>query len=328
MDFNVGNFVNNFVNKIISQPTDTGLENIFKLEEDKENFKKNYAIEIYKRLLTDCYYKSVGLAENTENSFWDSYLATEANKGLITLLAEAMYAKTKLYLIYIRNENIVRIATADEQKQIDNDIKNKGKSKIGIVCSFENFYKTNLLKMYLDLIYTTISGINTGINLTQAIILKIGDLRQNISSNDRLDPISQAKKINTGMKEGKSVMLDAKDNIELPKYDVGPTEQSLKLFNSFIANLLGMPLSYVNGELTQGLSTTGESDQLAINRGLAYYFNSIFKPIVDNLMGLKIKFMIENWRKLEAVSNLLPILETSEIVSDEYKKIFIDEVFK
>ena len=80
--------------------------------------------------------------------------------------------------------------------------------------------------------------------------------------------------------------------------------------------------------MTTGISTTGEADELAVDRGLKYFFFAIFKPIVDNLFDLSTQMKTDNWRKLSTVSNLVPIIESSSIISDERKEKLIEELFE
>lgn len=74
---------------------------------------------------------------------------------------------------------------------------------------------------------------------------------------------------------------------------------------------------------------TGEGDADAVERGLSYYFNSIFKPVCDGLLGTNLVFKTSRWRKFAEISNLLPVLEGvgEDLVPKEFKDKLIKEIF-
>lgn len=304
----------------------TELESLFPLSLRANPFQKWYITDLYRHILTDCYNKADGINPKDEGMFWDSVVTTEQPEGLITLLAEAMYNKQKIYLGY--KAGVVSKATSVEQADIDQKLKEKKKLRNEIVCDFTEFAKTDLLLLYSSLIYNVIDTSNTGLNISKAVQIKIDNLRNSIADSNAADPIKQAKTINRGIKEGKSVMLDGKDIVEIPSFDITPTEKSIEVINGLVANVLGVPLSYVNGALATGISTTGESDELAVDRGLKYYFNSIFKPVFTGLTGISVSFKVDNWRKLASVSDLIPIVEGSIYIPEEEKLKLIAGLLK
>jgi hypothetical protein len=245
--------------------------------------------------------------------------------GLISLVVDAMYRRAKVYLVY--KSGVVSTATQAEQQEVYQKIKNGQELKNEVVIDFKNFDTTDLLKIYAGILYKALETANTGMNMSQSIILKIKDYRGTISVASSGEAASQGKAISKGVKRGKGVMVDAGDTIELPTFDIKPTEGSVIFINGMTANALGFPLSYINGALTTGISTTGEADELAIDRGLKYFFYAIFKPIVDNLFGLNVQMKIDNWRTLAAVSNLVPVIECSSIISEERKEELVEELF-
>jgi hypothetical protein len=308
-----------------AQDTELGVS--FALPLLNESFVKWFVIDLYKHVLTDCRNKAVGIKEKDDGMFWDSFVMTEQGKGLITLLAEAMYAKSKIYLVY--KKEIVSEANAAEKAEIDRKIKDKKELKKEALCDFTDFTKTDLLKICAGMFYNAIGATNTGMNITQALQVKISELRKSIADSDSKQSIGQAKTIAKGLKAGKAVLLDGNDQIVVPSFDTSTTEGSINLINGLAANFMGrFPLSYVNGALATGISTTGESDELAVGRALKFYFNSIFRPVVRGLTGYDIKFKEESWRKLAAVGNLIAVIEQSDLIPQEYKDSFVREAFE
>lgn len=310
--------ITNLFTKWVS--TDFEVDNPFTMAVNGETYAKYYGVEIYRRILTDCYTKTDGLSDTQKMLFWDSCLTSDAKQGLITILAWAMYNKNITYIVY--KVGVVRVATKEEEKLIDNDA--TGKS--GIKIDLTNFHKTDLLNIYIGLLYNIIATCNTGLNLSKALKIGISKLRETVSNENKEPIIAQIQAINEAMKAGKSVALDKEDTVSAVGFDFTSTEKGMEIFLSLIANLLGFPQSYLSGIISGGLNNTGENDTLAVERGLLFYFNSIFKPTTDKLLGTNLKFKSSNWRKLAEMKDFLPALEMTTLLTDEEKQEIIREV--
>ncbi len=87
-----------------------------------------------------------------------------------------------------------------------------------------------------------------------------------------------------------------------------------------------MPASYINGEQTGGIGSTGEGDTKAIDRGLKAYFFSIVKPVLEDLFDVKLKFKSQDFRQisqaLEAAKVFSLIDET--LITHENKKMILE----
>ncbi|MDR2426835.1 MAG: hypothetical protein LBD46_06645 [Endomicrobium sp.] len=291
----------------------------------------DFCIEnLYKKILTDCFSNSRGLPEDVKPFFWDtvvkSYGESNADKGLISLLSKAMLNQDDLLLIY--KSGVLRVATPSEQNEIKDGFKNNRPYSNGFYFTFKDYTLTEILKMLYAFQYVILSATYSNINVSKAIQLKIHDFRALIANNEKENPKKQGKELVEGMSEGKPVMFDELDSIELAKIDMSATETAISFINGLIAFYLNSPMSYVNGILTSGISTTGESDEIAIERCLTSFFYPIFKPVVDKLFNLKISFKSNKWRKFAAISSLMPFVETSTLLDDKTKKDLMEELFQ
>lgn len=276
--------------------------------------------DTYETILTDCFARTAGLNEEQESSLWDSCVDSEAHKGLISLLAGAMAEKKKLGLLF--SSGVVRKAEKADEPQIkDGTVKS-------IQCSFESYSKTTLLKMYAGFLYDVIENANAGLKISKSIQFKVADLRPTQENNSSDSAREQGTAIVHGVQDGKSVMMDARDTLMQAPFDATPMKEGFNLFTGLSAKVIQMPQSYVNGLLAQGISTTGESDALAVEKGLKAYFNRIVRPVCRNLYGVNVTFKSDNWRKLQAVASVLPSLEISTLVTDEQKSRCIAELFE
>lgn len=293
----------------------------------KENIFVEYCLKsLYSKILTDCFSRSADIDEELKGFFWDttvkSYGKSNAGDGLITMISMSMLTKQDLFMIY--KDGVLRKATSSEESEIKRDFtENKKASSIGGHWSvFTNYTLTDILKILFCFQYIILSSTYTGMNISKALQVKISKLRETIANNERNSAIKQAQDIASGLKEGKGVLLDVLDKIETAQVDMTSTETAISFINGLIAFYINMPLSYVNGVLTKGISTTGESDAIAVERGLLSFFNSIFKPIVDDLFDIDISFISENWRLLQASSEVLRMIE---LISDDIMPLIVKQ---
>lgn len=317
MDFNFWNGLRNV------DQTEVFIDNPFALALASADYIKLATKALYKKILTDCLTRTDGLKENTLQLYSDSCLATEVNEGLISILVNHIYQKDKGYIIYDPALNLLR-ETKDqkEREQIA-----AGQLKNAVVCDFSKFTEKDLIALFYSLIFSTLSGLNTQINISKTLLFKFKDLRKLVSKAAADSLIPDAKKLNEALKNGKSIMIDAEDLIEAMKLDIGPINTAQEFLQGQIAGIINQPISYITGALSSGLSNTGEADSSANERGLLNYFYSILKPVSDQLFGVDVKFISNNWRVFSEKLNALPIIETSEYISEENKTKFAEDIF-
>lgn len=289
----------------------------------RDHFEKIKTENLYKKILQRCYSRSEG-AQDAEKiqSLFDSSEKSGSPRGLISLLAKAMTDKAEIAIIY--EAGVVRLATSDEKEQIKKDYEDKAKSSLGILVSFKDYCLTDLVKGYMSMIYDILSSMNTQVGLAKALQIKVAMLRSTVSVNGKDEPIAQAKAINEALTKGQSVLMDEKDRVEVLKLDSASVEAAFKFVCSLLASDLGVSLSFITGELTTGMSATGEADSNADEYGFQDYFNSIFKPSCDKLYGWNLVFVSDDWRYTGTMLDKLIIVENSSILSDEQKRIYAE----
>lgn len=285
-------------------------------------FVENEITGLYEKLLMDCYSRSNDLKESP--IYFDNCLASENNQGLISLLSDAMYKKTDLFLVL--KSDVIRLADTEEKTKIAEDYKKTGKSSIGVYCSFKDFVKTDMLKVYYSMLFNVFDTTNTQMNISKSIQVKINKLRDLVSLSAKDSTVPQAKDLVDALKNGKGIMLDKDDEIAAIMTSLDPVKAGIELVNSKVASTIGMPLSYVNGELSAGLSSSGEGDSDMVERGLKPYFNSIWKPVVDKLMDSNITFKSDSWRTLEPMLKYITVIETSDLIEKDVKAKFVKSI--
>lgn len=301
---------------------------IFPLAFKKELFIEIDVINIYQKILTDVVERTHGLSDEQSELLWDNCLQSESSHGLISVIARAMTFRRELFLVYDKAINIIRKATSDEEVKIREDYKKSSKSSVGVFISFTHYHKSQLVELYSALEYCTIAALHKSMNLSAAIQLKMTDLRQSTGLNDSAEVKAQAVKIARALGNGRDVMLDAKDIIENAVPDISAVEAAIEYLNEKRAFYLGMPASYICGEQTGGIGSTGESDTKAIERGLKNYYNAIIKPVFQAIFGVKPSYKSQDFRQIDQAMNAMKTfaLTDESLISLENKTLILNKL--
>ena len=301
---------------------------IFPLEFTKDQFIEIDVINIFQKILTDVIERTQGIKEEQSNLFYDNCIQSEANHGLISLLARAMTYKRNLYLVYNQALGVLRLANPAEQSKITEDYAKMGKSSAGVYISFQHFLKSDLVRLYSALEYITIASLHKSMNLSVAIQLKMSDLRASTSLSDSAQVKAQAKSIAKSLGGGRDVLMDAKDVIENAVPDLTAIKNTIDYLSEKRAFYLGLPKSYLCGEMTEGIGTTGESDTKATERGLKNYYQSIIRPVLKMLFDIEPSYKSQDFRQIDQAINALKTfaITDEEIISLENKTLIINKL--
>lgn len=294
--------------------TEVELPALFPLSIAENSFIEMDIETIYARILTDVLERTQNIPDDKKVLLWDSCLASEKSDGLVTLLVKAMYNKGELFIVYDSATNVVRKANQTEQATIKADYEKQGKSTQGVYLTFKNYKRTDMLKVYSVLEYCAIGGLNKSMNLSTALQFKMNDLRASVATVDAGITQAQAVAVAEALKKGRGALLDGKDTIELAKPDLTATTSAMEFISEKKSFYLGMPASYITGDLPGGLGDSGNGDAKAVERGLRGYYFSIIKPTVEALFGIKTEFETEDYAQ---ISTTLEVIRTFELVSDE-----------
>ena len=330
------------------RPTDAIISMELALKMDDDNFVNLMIFNLYSKILMMIFDKmkfedkknqkekksnSENQKKSSENSdlkelyapaFYDNMSSVEINKGIINELASTITKKSKVFLVceeQVKNEiYVVRKGTDKESKKYDEA---KGLVKNQIKMDFSKYTIIDLLKVYFSMIYWIIKSTNTNVVLSNSVLIKIAKLRELVAREDADSVITQAKEINDALKDGKSVITDKDDSLERLQIDADSATKALEIAYSLIAGLLGLPMSFFNGILTTGLTQTGDSDNLAIERGLMSYYYSIMKPCIEKLFVINTEFIKDNISRIKTLVEILPALELTDLLSAEQKQDII-----
>lgn len=311
-----------------SSSSDESLPKTFALAITEADFVKTDVISIYSKILTDVVERTHGLTDDQQFLLWDNCLKSESSAGLITLLAEAMADKADLFLVI--DAGVLRKADMKEKAQIEADYKARAGSDAGIYISFRNYRRTDMVKLYSGFEYCAVGSLNKTMNLSKALQFKMNDMRASTSLNGSEAVVTQAKNIAKQLGDGKDVLLDGKDEIVTAAPDMSATKESVGFLNQKRAFYLGMPESYITGEQTGGIGSSGENDTKAVERGLKNYYFAIVKPTFEALFkGAKLTYKSQDFRQitqgLEALKTFA-LIDDAILSIDDQKKL-VNQLF-
>ena len=309
----------------------------YKLGLDELKFINSRTQVLYEKILKRCYHKTIGLEDAEGNIASSVFLSVEygaEQNGAIPLIAKAMTQMRKVYLVYRESAGLVRVATLEEQVEIDKHYKyyQNAESKLnngdrGMVLDFTKYELTRLIKCYMALLYAVLDSANTQVNLARSLQIKIDKLRENISVLTSEDAIKQANQINDALKAGNSILLSKMDEVIQTAINSESTAKAIEIFNTALASDLGLSLSFVSGALTSGMSATGDADINYEDTGIKDFWVTIWKPVCLKLYGEKnVKYKTDRWRFLEAKLKSLVYIESSLLFTDEQKKEYAQDI--
>lgn len=312
-----------------SSSDSTDLPEIFPISISQSDFVDIDVVSIYSKILTDVVERTSGLTDDQIALLWDNCVKSSKQDGLVTLLSKAMSNKKDLFLVYDKPLKVLRTATSAEQAKITEDYAKQATSKVGVFISFQNYVRSDMVKLYSGLDFCTVASLHKSMNVAKAVQLKFNDMRSSVSLTDSTEVKAQAVKIANSLKNGKDVMLDAKDSIETAKPDLTAVNEAIELINQKRSFYLGLPAAYITGEQTGGLSSTGESDTKAIERGLKNYYFSIIKPVLEALFdGAVLSYKSQDIRNILGSMEVIKTftLSDDELISKENKTMIVNQL--
>lgn len=274
----------------------------------------NDIVSTYTKILTDTVDRTFGIPKEAEKYLWDNIIEGDDGEGLITMLAKAMANRADLYIVYKPSIGVIRYATRDEQDKIKKDYEKNGKSSVGVYVSFKKYRRTEMLRIWSEFEYCLLAGMNKQLHLSQSVQLKVNELRASVSLQDSEVAIKQAKAIAEAIRNGNEVLIDKNDEITMMNVNMDASKSSMEFLATKKAWILSMPASYLSGEQTEGIGSSGENDSRAVENGLKQYFVSILKPICDLLFDADCKFKSRDFRNM---TTALEVLKTFDLVSDD-----------
>lgn len=303
-----------FLNPKNANNSNNEIEALFPLSINCAHFIKNDILSTYQKILTDTVDRTFGVPKKAEQYLWDNVIEGDNHKGLITMLATAMTDKKDLYIVYKPGIEVIREATREEQETIKADYEKNGKSSTGVFVSFKHYRRTEMLKIWSEFEWCLLGGMNKQLHLSQAVQIKINEMRASVSLQDSQVAIAQGRGIADALRKGNEIMIDKNDEIAMLGVNMDASKSSMEFLATKKSWILSLPASYLSGEQTAGIGSTGENDSRAIEAGLKQYFLTIIKPVFDLLFTIDCKFKSRDFRN---ITSALEVLKTFDLVSDD-----------
>ncbi|MBO4726556.1 MAG: hypothetical protein J5598_03085 [Clostridia bacterium] len=308
--------------KVRGQSTD--LATPWFLDLKRRDFVWLKLMALMQKIMTDCYRFSTSIDnKDKELSLFDSVVYKKANYGLISWISYLIATQGNEYLVY--DNGIIRKATIDERKKIDEAYKKGTDKKPGVIVDFSNYALGKLLRHYFHQLYTVEDSNEKSIALGGSLQLKFAELRKNIGVNEGQSKTirGQATEICIAAKNGKPFVLDAGDTFEqtdVSKNTDLTTAARDKIYQE-IAALLGCLPSYICGidEKTNGSGSSYERLDGRNEDMIKNFWITIFEPIVTELLNVKIDFVSQKWEQIKNNLGSISMIEGLATIPNNVK---------
>jgi len=304
---------------------------VFEFAISRNEYVKLDMISFYKMILTDVLSMTQGLDDDKSSMLVKSYLANEVKIDALTLIAESMYLRTELFLVF-DSTVVVRQATPEEQSRIRESYKDPTSPPVknAVYVNFKEYKVTELLKVYSSMEYTALSKLDKDLNFSKALQVGIKGMRANVSLSDSSIAFKQGKDIVDGLRKGHDIIKDSEDTLTSGVPVLDPILKTFETVDKKKSLKTRLPMSYITGELSPGgLTDTGDGDARALHRGLRLHYITLFKPIIENLFDIKTSFEEPVKNANDGATQLLQTfnLDESGYLSEDEKRVIIRRAF-
>jgi len=286
---------------------------------------------LMQKIFTDCYRYSTKIKnDDKENSLFDSLIYAKPQYGLISRIAWMVANKQRKYLVY--DSGIIREATYDEQQKIDKDYTSGMTFKYGVILDFSKYAMADLLRHYFHQIYTIEQANNNSISLGGSIQYKIKDFRAKIGYEESLSPEiqNQAAKVTRYARDGKPIVIDQGDSLEQTdaSRNTSVADSSRDRCYRELAAAIGGPVSYITGddEVTTGSGASYERLDGRAEDMIKNFWTTVFKPIVDALLGENLGFISQKWMTIKENLGSISMIENLASIPDDIKASVIKKL--
>ena len=276
---------------------------------------------LYTRIIHKCFTRAIlpdGILASAFNmSIYDSY--SPFKLGLASVVVDALYNMKKVYVEVSETDNGVKLFTVLETNATEED---KNKSNV-IELDFTKYYQVEVIKLLYTLLLGVLSAIDKGITISQAMVFKLHKLSEMVQNNSTDKVLrEQLTQLNEAISQGNAGFIDANSDIMFPSYDAAPAEGALSLIYGVIANITGLPMSFINSETVGGLGSTSDSDNQRLNDAIEYYYFNIVNNILYSIYNKPFEFK-QFVDDVNALVSMFAFIETTELLTDSGKLKFM-----
>jgi hypothetical protein len=290
---------------------------------DKDTFIEFYIKTIYKKILQYLFHKTIfdNNMDKKLNVFQDNFLNTEQNLGFISLLTDAIYRCESQVFRYDSGTNTI-------EKFSYRDGINANDRHICVVDFSKNKSGILLLSQYVNMLYNLLTSEQKKANISNSLTFKINDLTDKVGMIEKKSVEQQALNIKNSILRGDMAVIDAGSSIDIGNTDITPETKTEETIKQNIAQVIGLPLNFLFGTSTAGIGASGENDTDSLERAMQTNFEIYWKPYVEKLFNIKIKYKVENWQLIRNCRDILDYVETSTLLSEEQKQTIVNDILE
>lgn len=185
---------------------------------------------------------------------------------------ETYYVHHNNSLTWFRQEKVIPLNSADNI--------NIKTSKISTAFNANMITSLRFLFALKSLILRVIA---TGLVAGSTVQYRINGLRA-LEKRESQGIKSDVKELKDGASQfGSWMVLDTSDDIVMFSFDTSNAINAQNEIDKVISFITGFPVSYINGENTHGMNSSGENEILAIHESLKIFYGIYIKPVLDKV---------------------------------------------
>lgn len=291
-----------------------------------DNFCELMATNLYSKVLHEAADRAVIPEEITKSSFYitiyDNYSPYKI--GLVSWVVKALTEQSQIFLEKKKlSDGTYIFERITNTNDAYSNIENKTIKPNVIELDFRKFKQYDLLCLMFELLQGILEATSKNVTIANALILKIHELTkltENSSNNEALR--LQLEQLNTAIREGRAGFIDAQSNIEFVNVDTKPNEEAASFVFSMIANVTGLPKSWVYGLIVGGLGSQEQGDEKALDDAIKYYYFSIMHGVLYAVYDKSFEYK-QTVTDVASLVSMLAFVETTTLLTPEGKKKFM-----
>lgn len=284
-----------------------------------------YAIDnFYKQIFYDVLAVTNGLSNKQKSIMYNNSSVDYRSKyGLIHYLVEGYTSGNHFALQLVENEGRPFVKKINSYNLNNDDILKNGIVRV----DFQHFSEPAQMRQLFYLQYNVLQYIHAGISVSATPTLKISDLRKaNTTSNKEALQKQVAEIGQSFTSAGQIITLDGGDSIDFSSFDALPAEKLNDIIIGLMSTVTRLPKSYIGANRSSSLGDSGLADDKQFFKSISRYFNEIFKPVTDQILGTDVTFSTTTRDRITWQLDALNQLDTVENIDDQQRQLLLFEI--
>lgn len=275
---------------------------------------------LYTRIIHKCFSRAILPADVEKSAFnmtiYDSY--SPFKNGLASIITFALVKQKQIFIKLSKTDNEVILFSVltdpTETEKTASDV---------IELDFTKFRQIEIINLLYCLIQAILTAIDKGVTISGAMLFKLHKLHE-MTQNDSTQKVlaEQLTQLNDSITQGNAGYIDANSDIVFPAFDAAPSQIGIDLIYGMIANITGLPLSFINAETVGGLGSTEGSDNQRLNDAIEFYYYNVVNNILFSVYNKVFEFK-QFVSDINGLISMFAFIETTTLLTNAGKLKFM-----